>query len=74
MSERTNHGDNIAEQIQQEDAYGIMNNLTASDLWHILDEFQTHLMDTDPESKMISMLSKWMKEIEDFDDEVLMWI
>jgi hypothetical protein len=74
MSERTRHGDNIADQIQQEDAYGYMNNLTASDLWHILDEFQTHIMDTDSESKMINMLSKWMKEIEDFDDEVLMWI
>ena len=43
---RTEHGSAIADQIQGEDAYGYSGNLTASDLWGILDQFETHLMDT----------------------------
>jgi hypothetical protein len=74
MSERTEHGDNIADQIQQEDAYGNFDSLTYSDLWNILDQFQTHLINTNKDDPMIHILSKWMSEIENIDDEVTNWI
>ena len=46
---RTYHGNNIAAQIQGEDAYGDRGQLNAADVWNILDNIHTSLMDDDPE-------------------------
>ncbi len=70
MIERTEHGNNIADQIQDEDAYGIYEQLTLADLWNILDQFQTHIMNTTQDSQTIIMLSKWMQELEQFDEPI----
>lgn len=40
---RTEHGDNIATQIDR-DAYGNWGQLTEADAWHILDQMQTHFI------------------------------
>jgi hypothetical protein len=63
MNNKTNHGDNIANQIQTEDAYGNFDAMNESDLYQILDNFQTHLIDTNGNDSLIELLSKWMEEL-----------
>jgi hypothetical protein len=52
-NERTLHGDNIANEIQGEDAYGVSNTLTPADLWNILDNIQSHLLDNGKEDEAV---------------------
>jgi hypothetical protein len=61
---RTRHGENIANEIQTHDAYGHFDVMNAADLWNILDQFQTHLMDHDYENPLINKISTWMREIQ----------
>lgn len=64
---RTEHGSAIADQIQDEDAYGYTGNLTASDLWNILDQFETHVMDTpelDGRALLTVTIEEWKRELE----------
>ena len=67
MSEKTRHGENIAGQIQSEDAYGEDGNLTLADVWCIIDELHSHFLDTDRDT---SMFEKWMSELEDIDEDL----
>ena len=70
MSKRTQHGGNIADQIQGEDAYGIMGNLTYADLYNIIDQFQTHIMDTQPDDQILYVLSSWMEKLIELDPDI----
>jgi hypothetical protein len=72
MSLPTQHGENIANDIQTEDAYGDFNVLTTADVWLILDNLHTHFMDNGSEShsNLMDMLSSWMQELEQFDNEL----
>jgi len=45
MSETTPHGENIANEILGEDAYGSSDDLTVADVWNILDNLQTSFME-----------------------------
>lgn len=58
LNERTLHGDNLAHQVQDADAYGVSNTLTAADLWNILDNIQTHFIDAgrDEEASLVGEL------------------
>lgn len=70
----TPHGDNIANQIQTEDAYGQFNPLNITDLWAILDNFETHVLDypkIEHQAAISKLLSKWKTELEDVDPDVL---
>lgn len=71
MIEQTDHGRGIAEQIQ-EDCYGYSNTLNAADVWHILDNIHTHLLDAseDPDNdKLIWMIGDMMDDlIEEYPD------
>jgi len=64
VSKPTDHGENIAWQIQGEDAYGRKGKLTLADVWMIIDNLHTHFMDTDRDT---SMFERWMRELEDLD-------
>ena len=67
MSATTEHGENIANQIQEADAYGKTGKLTLADIWEILDNIHTHFMDTNRDTEF---LSKWMRELEDMDKDL----
>jgi hypothetical protein len=67
MSQTTEHGRNIADQIQDEDAYGQKGDLTLADVWIILDNLHSHFMDTKQDTKF---LEKWMHELEAIDDDL----
>jgi hypothetical protein len=69
MSEITDHGINIADQIQCEDAYGKMNDLTLADVWIILDNLYSHFMDMG-EVTITTMLGGWMDELEKIDEDL----
>ena len=60
--ETTQHGENIANQIQDEDAYGHYNELEWGDVWLIIDNLHTHFMDTGRDT---TILEEWMSELED---------
>jgi hypothetical protein len=69
MSATTNHGDNIAEQIQNSDAYGQYDILTVADVWNILDNLHTHFLDTrGANHPLLGMLSKCMEALEAIDE------
>ena len=67
MSKLTEHGRNIAEQIQEEDAYGMQNNLTLADVWYIIDNIHTHFMDTERDT---TLFEKWMRDLEAIDEDL----
>jgi hypothetical protein len=68
MSITTRHGENIADQIQTEDAYGYAPGImTLADVWLIIDNLHTHFMDTQQDT---TIFSKWMRELEDIDDDL----
>jgi hypothetical protein len=67
MSETTEHGEHIAMQIQDEDAYGGSGTLTLADVWNIIDNLHTHFMDTGRDT---SLFEKWMRELEDIDEDL----
>lgn len=62
---RTEHGDNIADQIQTADAFGAFNVLTEADVWNILDNLHTHFLDQFGEdAPVLDKLERCMKEFE----------
>lgn len=67
MSKPTEHGENIADQIQSEDAFGRSGRLTLADVWLILDNLHSHFMDTKKNTKF---LEKWMRELEAIDNDL----
>ena len=64
---RTRHGEAVADQIQGDDAYGHSGTMNIHDLWNILDQFQTQLMDKDENDPIVDILSKWLQQLEDID-------
>lgn len=70
MSDTTEHGENIANQIQDDDAYGKSGTLTIADVWLIVDNLQTHFIDQSPESPLVRVFSKWMRELESMDEDL----
>jgi len=69
MSGTTDHGENIANQIQCEDAYGEMNDLTLADVWNIVDNLQSHFIDTSG-GQISAVLGKWMDTLEKMDEDL----
>jgi len=69
MSKTTDHGENIVLQIQSEDAYGSMNDLTVADVWNILDNLQSHFIDTGG-GPITILLGKWMDKLEKMDGDL----
>lgn len=67
MSTTTEHGENIANQIQGGDAYGHQGKLSLADVWLILDNIHTHFMNTSRDTKF---LSKWLRELEGMDKDL----
>ena len=67
MSNPTQHGENIASQIQDEDAYGYAGNLTLADIWLIIDNLHTHFLTN---NEITKMLSNWMRELENIDSDL----
>ena len=65
MSETTEHGQNIANQIPDEDAYGYYAELTLADVWNIIDNIHTHFMDTGRDT---GLFEKWMRDLEELDE------
>ncbi len=70
MSERTNHGSNVADQIQGEDAYGVTGKMTYADLYNMLDQMQTAFMDIDENDPIVKILSDWMGKLFELDPEI----
>jgi len=72
MSQTTEHGEAIAEQIQGEDAYGYSGELTTADVWLILDSLQTHFMDSSQKlsDKLFDLFSGWMEALEKLDKDL----
>lgn len=69
----TEHGDGIAQQIYDDDAYGYSNDLNIDDVYGIIDQMHTHFLDQCPKNdKIIEKLGKFLDEISDeFDIEVM---
>lgn len=67
MSNPTEHGENIAWQIQGEDACGRKGKLTLADVWLIIDNLHTHFMSTGRDT---SIFERWMRELENLDDDL----
>ena len=76
MSKTTDHGENIANDIQGEDAYGYSGNLTLADIWNILDNIHSNFCEQweqDKEesvNKVLHMLSNWMDELSTIDEDL----
>lgn len=73
MSQPTEHGDNIAEQIQIEDCYGGTGQLTLADVWNIVDNLHSHFMEYTPPdgpNVVLDMFSGWMRQLEKMDTEL----
>ena len=67
---RTEHGDNIASQINGTDAYGRSEPLTVEDIQNIIDEIHTHLIDTHRDTSDISMvIEACFHELLDLDEK-----
>ena len=67
MGELTEHGKNIADQIQDEDAYGESGKLTLADVWYIVDNLHTHFVDTNRDTRIFE---KWMRVLETIDKDL----
>ena len=63
---RTEHGENIANQINASDAYGRSGVLTYADVWSIVDNIHSNLMDGSGtlNAKLMRRMEKWMRELE----------
>lgn len=65
MRETTIHGDNIASQIADEDAYGRRGTLNAADVREIVDQIHANLLDGGQESSpLMAMITRWLDEAE----------
>lgn len=63
--ETTIHGENIADQIAGEDAYGHRGTLNAADVREIIDQIHTNLLDGGQEdSPLMAMITRWLDETE----------
>ena len=68
MSKPTEHGNNIAEQIQEEDVYGCRAiKMTLADVWIILDNLHSHFLSSGQDT---SLFEKWMRELEGIDKDL----
>ncbi len=67
MSKLTEHGDNIAGQIQDYDGFGARNDLTLADVWAIIDNLHSHFIDAGRDT---SMFERWMRELETIDSDL----
>ena len=67
MSKTTRHGENIANEICTNDAFGHYDDLTYADVWSIVDQLHTHFMDTNRDP---AVFERWMREIEKLDPEM----
>jgi hypothetical protein len=66
-NQRTLHGDNIAYEIQGADAYGVSGFLTAADVWHFLDQLESHLIETPKlagRGPLEEVVTGWKRELE----------
>lgn len=66
MIGQTDHGRGIAEQIQGEDCYGYRNKLNPADVYHILDNLHTHLLDAsiDPDDdKLLDLVGNMINNL-----------
>jgi hypothetical protein len=77
MSETTPHGENIANEILGEDAYGSSDDLTVADVWNILDNLQTSFMEQYERKNikpstddMVHRIGVWMRQLEDIDEDL----
>jgi hypothetical protein len=70
MSKPTRHGENIANDIQTEDAYGAFNPLTLADIWLIVDNLHTHMLDNGGNDETMRLLEGWMRQLEAMDSEL----
>ncbi len=66
-TKRTDHGDNIANEIQGEDAYGYSGKLTIADIWNIVDNLHMHFLDTGRDNRF---LERWMNELQKMNPEI----
>jgi len=66
MTETTIHGDNIAAQIANEDAYGDSGLLNTADVREIVDQIHTNLLDNgnDNNTPLMAMITRWLNEAE----------
>ena len=61
--ETTIHGDNIADQIAGQDAYGRRGTLTLGDVVQIVGQIHTNLLDGGREdSPLMMMVTRWLDE------------
>lgn len=74
MSKTTDHGENIANDIQGEDAYGDSGYLTYADIWNIIDNIHSQLCvrfeNGEDVIKDIHMLERWMGDLELIDEDL----
>jgi hypothetical protein len=49
------------------DAYGYSGTMNIHDLWNILDQFQTQIMDKDENDPLVFIIGHWMQQLEDID-------
>jgi len=72
MSLPTQHGENVAGDIQTEDAYGQFDVMTPADVWLILDNLHTHFLDNNQDQRedVMKILKAGMKQLEAIDDEL----
>lgn len=75
MSKLTRHGENIANQIQDEDAYGDNDDLTLVDLSFIIDNLHSHFLTRQGSSDhnkgypILGMLGRWLQEVSDLESK-----
>lgn len=75
MSDTTRHGENIANEIQCEDAYGHFDNLTVADVWSIIDNLHSHFCDQNDAhingaNEMLRALEGFMRKLEEMDEDL----
>ena len=63
IQEPTEHGRNIASQIQEEDAYGESDSLNYADVYIILDELHSHFVNLN-DRKGHQLMTKFMEQLE----------
>lgn len=62
----TQHGDNIKDQINYEDAYGDWDPLDVQDVWAILDQLETHFTDhrdNDKDGRLRDRITQWKETL-----------
>ena len=70
MSEITEHGQNIAMQIADEDVYGQKGGLTLADIYSIVDQIHTNLMDSGLKGEELKFLENFLLKLESMDEDL----